>query len=284
MAAFSSTLLRLVAFGGVTALTGTTTYIFNKKPSSKVDCRPLTVYDNDAVLIPTLKKKKWDDNWDLLGIDSTTTLSEKDRESESETPKPTATRHIILVRHGQYVQDSSGDDKLRILTDIGRQQATLTGERLEILGMQFDKIVASTMTRAQETCNLMKIAYPDIEKDNCSLLREGAPYPVEPMSTVWKPDERQFYEDNPRIEAAFRKYIRRADPKQEKDSYELLVCHGNVIRYFVCRALQLPPEGWLRMAVANCGFTWLAIRPNGRVSLRAFGDVGHLPPELITYN
>jgi len=45
----------------------------------------------------------------------------------------------------------------------------------------------------------------------------------------------QFYQDGARIEAAFRKYFYRADRSQEKDSYEILVCHANVIRYFVCR-------------------------------------------------
>jgi hypothetical protein len=45
----------------------------------------------------------------------------------------------------------------------------------------------------------------------------------------------QFYQDGARIEAAFRKYFHRAERSQETDSYEILVCHANVIRYFVCR-------------------------------------------------
>ena len=53
---------------------------------------------------------------------------------------------------------------------------------------------------------------------------------------------------------------------------------------FLSRALQFPPEGWLRMSIGNCGVTWLTIRPNGRVSLRGLGDTGHLPPELVTFN
>ena len=45
----------------------------------------------------------------------------------------------------------------------------------------------------------------------------------------------QFFQDGPRIEAAFRKYFHRADAGQVGDSVEIYVCHGNVIRYFVCR-------------------------------------------------
>lgn len=61
------------------------------------------------------------------------------------------------------------------------------------------------------------------------------------LSTVLQ----QYHEDGARIEAAFRRYIHRADPKQKEDSYEIIVCHANVIRYFVCRfvvaAAQLKP-------------------------------------------
>ena len=49
-----------------------------------------------------------------------------------------------------------------------------------------------------------------------------------------------------------------------------------------CRALQFPPEGWLRMSINHCGITWITIRPNGRVSLRSLGDTGHLSPDAIS--
>ncbi|KAJ8313459.1 hypothetical protein KUTeg_008982 [Tegillarca granosa] len=45
-------------------------------------------------------------------------------------------------------------------------------------------------------------------------------------------DSLQFFQDGARIEAAFKKYFHRADPKQKTDSYEIFVCHANVIRYF----------------------------------------------------
>lgn len=92
----------------------------------------------------------------------------------------------------------------------------------------------------------------------------------------------QFFQDGARIEAAFRKYFHRADAKQEKDSYEVLVCHANVIRYFVCRALQFPAEGWLRLSLNHASITWVSILPSGRVVVRGIGDSGHIPPEFVT--
>jgi len=50
------------------------------------------------------------------------------------------------------------------------------------------------------------------------------------------------------------------------------------------RALQLPPEAWLRMSLPHCSITRITIRPNGRVSLKGLGDAGHLPADMVTYN
>lgn len=91
-----------------------------------------------------------------------------------------------------------------------------------------------------------------------------------------------IFKDGARIEAAFRRYFYRADPSQQKDSYELLVCHANVIRYFICRALQFPPEAWLRFGLHNCSLTWIVIRPSGNVAVYFIGDSGHIPPSKMT--
>ena len=92
--------------------------------------------------------------------------------------------------------------------------------------------------------------------------------------------------DQQRVERAFRDTFRRADPRDDgaRYEYEIVVCHGNVIRYMTLRALQLPPEAWLRLCTFNCSVTYLVVRPTGSVSLRALGDVGHLDPPLVTFS
>lgn len=50
----------------------------------------------------------------------------------------------------------------------------------------------------------------------------------------------EFFSEGARIESAFRRHIHRALPQQKEDSYEVIVCHANVIRYFVCRLDHLP--------------------------------------------
>jgi len=142
------------------------------------------------------------------------------------------------------------------------------------------------MTRATETAQIILKYFPDVEAASCDLIREGAP--CEPVPNVlagfWDPEPHLFFEEGARIEAGFRKYIHRADSSQKKDSFEVLVCHGNVIRYFVCRALQLPPEAWLRFSVHNASVTTIVVNPSGRVSVSGLGEAGHLPPDKLTFN
>uniref|UniRef100_A0A8C7XFR1 Serine/threonine-protein phosphatase PGAM5, mitochondrial n=1 Tax=Oryzias sinensis TaxID=183150 RepID=A0A8C7XFR1_9TELE len=235
---------------------------------------------------PTPTGHAWDFNWDkrdpsVLSNGKRKESSTEDPSSEQDNSKPKATRNILLIRHSQY-NLSGTSDKERILTPLGREQAEFTGQRLAALGLKYDVLIHSSMARATETAQIISKYLPGVDLVSCDMLREGAPIQPVPPVTHWKPDAVQYHEDGARIEAAFRRYIHRADPKQKEDSYEIIVCHANVIRYFVCRALQFPPEGWLRMGLNNGSITWITIRPSGRVALRTLGDTGFMPVEKVT--
>ncbi|XP_039751861.1 serine/threonine-protein phosphatase Pgam5, mitochondrial-like isoform X2 [Pararge aegeria] len=230
---------------------------------------------------------KWNKNWDhrepasLVKPKSGKPEDENRYNEQLEKAKSKAVRHLILIRHGQYHLDGA-TDKQRILTDLGRQQAEFTGQRLASLDIKWDLIVRSTMSRAQETANIIAQHLPkEIEVKDCQLIEEGAPVPPEPPVGHWRP-EPKFFQDSARIEAAFRRYFYRAPPEQKQDSYTLLVCHANVIRFFVCKALQFPPEGWLRISLNHGSITWVSILPSGNVVLRSLSETGHMEPKYIT--
>ncbi|XP_058445961.1 serine/threonine-protein phosphatase Pgam5, mitochondrial isoform X1 [Malaya genurostris] len=232
---------------------------------------------------------KWDHNWDhrdpaslIKPVDDSADPSLQNRYNEKlEKKRSKVTRHLILVRHGQYNMDGRTDSE-RYLTEKGRKQAALSGDRLKHLGIDFDKIIRSTMTRAQETAKIISLSLPELKMHDDVMLEEGAPIPPEPPVGHWRPEISQFFEDGARIEAAFRKYFHRAEADQKQDSYTLIVCHANVIRYFVCRALQLPPEAWLRISLGHASLTWISIMNDGRVTLRNLGETGHIPLELLS--
>jgi hypothetical protein len=68
-------------------------------------------------------------NWDGRHPQVTGDKDEDIRRKLRDIRKSGITRHIILIRHGQY-DESQKEDELRTLTDIGKLQAELTGKRL----------------------------------------------------------------------------------------------------------------------------------------------------------
>lgn len=146
------------------------------------------------------------------------------------------------------------------------------------------------MRRARETAQLIAREMPNtiIVDEPDPLLNEALPSPMIPIRPDMNGAEEEIDANHDRIEEAFQKYVYRADAAGEddgdEDEFEIIVCHGNVIRYFFCRALQLPPETWLRMSIFNCSLTYLMVRPSGVVSARMLGDIGHLEYSESTFS
>ena len=128
----------------------------------------------------TDERRPWDSNWDQMEPQSTA--------GQGETPpaKPTATRHLILIRHGQYEMNHSESDR-KILTELGRQQALATGERLKTLGRPYTHIIHSPVIRAVQTAQLISKSLPDVPMKSTDLLAEGAPIEPEPPVNYWQP-------------------------------------------------------------------------------------------------
>ena len=82
------------------------------------------------------------------------------------------------------------------------------------------------------------------------------------------------------FEDAFAKYF--VPSEDSTDRHDVLVCHGNVIRYFVTRSLRVDTLSWLQMSIGNCSLTIIRVRADGSTQLVAYSDVGHLPANLQT--
>ena len=86
--------------------------------------------------------EKWDHNWD--GRDPRS-MVRPPRQFHAEDPAkvaewsarvakftPETTRHIFLIRHGQYNEEGETDEE-KYLTPLGSEQAALTGDRMAVL-------------------------------------------------------------------------------------------------------------------------------------------------------
>jgi serine/threonine-protein phosphatase PGAM5 len=194
-------------------------------------------------------------------------------------PSPRGLRTIILVRHGVYDETDPRDAEVgKALLPEGREQARLTGERLAGWPARIDALRASTMTRARETAEIIGAALklapvPDRELREC----EPPGYGRMDMAGVTAGSKDSCAA---RIDGDFARYFR---PSPDRDSTEVLVCHGNVIRWLVCRAMGADPKLWLSMSPANCSLTVIQVRADGTCKITAMGDRGHLPVALQTW-
>lgn len=144
-------------------------------------------------------KSKWDSNWDKRDPEALVKplIRGKFREEKDENKynekiekaKAVASRHLLLIRHGQYNMDGE-TDALRKLSPLGREQAEYIARRLRDLNLPFTRIVQSTMTRATETASIISKLLPDVPVSSCDFLREGSPILPDPPVHHWRPEQK----------------------------------------------------------------------------------------------
>jgi serine/threonine-protein phosphatase PGAM5 len=178
-----------------------------------------------------------DDNWDG---------NKSNRFKLGERPSYLVTRHIMLIRHGQYEEGPTNDDH-RVLTDLGMKQARKTGERLaEIIrsasdanskGCPLKLLCSSSLTRAKQTADIIyeeiqamtskyneqnpdKQPWDRVERgESDPMLIEGFPVHHIPGPTGFTGlHVEDIDRDFPRVEEAFNKYVGRSDWLEENES------------------------------------------------------------------
>ena len=210
-----------------------------------------------------------------------------------------ATRTVYLIRHGQYYQikDPSltpdepsvygvdADEMQRDggLTPAGVQQSEFTAQRLQTLPI--DCIYSSTLPRAMQTAGIIAQGLPGVMHTAHRDLWECIPHvPTKLAGWAEKYPAAVFKRDQEQAGAAFAHYFQPVDGDETADHHDVLVCHGNLIRYFVCRVLQVSLDAWINMYTYNCGVSELEIQPDGDCKLISFNGTGHLPAHLLTFN
>jgi serine/threonine-protein phosphatase PGAM5 len=189
-------------------------------------------------------------------------------------------RTIYLIRHGEYNSEDKRDpDVGKELVPLGIAQARLLSSRLKSMGVEFTSLISSTMTRARQTAMIINEDFPELNLQKSKILRECTP-------PTWREDimddetESDLNECVANLEKAFKEYF--IPSPDEIERYDIIVCHGNVIRYFVTKVLNVDTLAWLQMTIGNCSLTIVNIRTDGSMKLVSFNDLGHIPPNLQT--
>jgi serine/threonine-protein phosphatase PGAM5 len=188
-------------------------------------------------------------------------------------------RILYLVRHGNFDSEARPADELGGgLTTLGRRQARLTAKRLSPLPI--DTIYYSDLRRATETAAIIAEVFPNVPLRMSRLLREctpGAPLVFPEYFQELPPEILQ--RDLAQAQRAYARFFRL---NRRGERREVLVCHGNIIRYLLSRVMQAPPEIWGNLDVRQASVSEVELQTEWQ-RVNAMGDVGHLPPELWTF-
>jgi len=200
-------------------------------------------------------------------------------QNSSENQK--GTRTIYLIRHGEYDQaDTTDSDIGKKLTPLGIAQARLVSARLKGMPVVFNSLTSSTMTRARETAIVINQDFPKLKLQQLDLIRECTP-------STWRKDimeetdSLELIECKANLENAFQDIF--VPSPDSNDRNDIIVCHGNVIRYFVTKVLNVDPMSWLQMSITNCSLTIIRVLPDGTMKLDTFSDYGHIPENMRTF-
>ena len=201
---------------------------------------------------------------------------------QSNDSEKNGVRTIYLIRHGEYNQtDTSDSDIGNVLTPLGIAQARLLSARLKGMSVKFTSLVSSTMIRAKQTAQIINADFPELELKESNLIRECTP-PTWREDIMVKTDPKELSECVDNLEKAFREFF--ISSPDANDRNDIIVCHGNVIRYFVAKVLKVDTMSWLQMSITNCSLTIIRIMPDGTMKLDAFSDYGHIPENMRTFS
>jgi serine/threonine-protein phosphatase PGAM5 len=131
------------------------------------------------------------------------------------------------------------------------------------------------MKRAHETALILAKHHRGKAPVRAHLLRECLPsMPPDRRKDLPHITADMIRRGRDRVDRAYRRYFRRS---RSRDEYELLVCHGNLIRYLVGRVLGLRQHAWSSLGTSHCGITVVRILGTGECVLERYNDTGHLP-------
>ncbi|MER6036143.1 MULTISPECIES: histidine phosphatase family protein [unclassified Streptomyces] len=193
----------------------------------------------------------------------------------------TAARYLYLTRHGEASPDESE------LTDAGRRQAALLGERLR--GVPLAAIHHGPLARAEQTARLVgerldgvRVQLSEAAGDYIPYLparEELPPETADAMLGFLDQFPAQEREDGPRLAAAaFEEFT--GPVIGDEPRHELVVTHNFLVAWLVRAALDAPKWRWMGINHANAALTVIRYTPGRPPAILLFNDTGHLPAEL----
>lgn len=185
-----------------------------------------------------------------------------------------ATRHLYIARHG--AADAFGE-----LTDVGRAQANLLGERLA--GLPVDAVWHSPLPRAAASARVIGTHLPDVPLAEAAELVDHVPFVPAgaDLPSAWAGffdgfDDAERAPGERLAAALVERFARTADV----ETHDVLVTHAFQVAWLLRHALDAPPARWLGLNSGNAALTVIEYRDGLPPTVVLFNDMGHLPGDL----
>ncbi|WP_225805318.1 histidine phosphatase family protein [Streptomyces sp. NK15101] len=192
-----------------------------------------------------------------------------------------AARYLYLARHAEASADESA------LTDDGRRQAVLLGERLRKTPLTV--VHHGPLARAEQTAQLIGDRLDGVPLRMSPHAGDYIPYiprreelPAESADAMLGflagfPVEERAQGPGLAAEAVAR-FTGPVDGGRPR--HELVVTHNFLIAWLVREALDAPKGRWMGINQANAALTVIRYAPGRAPAVLCFNDTGHLPEEL----
>ncbi|MEU2118035.1 histidine phosphatase family protein [Streptomyces sp. NPDC016459] len=193
----------------------------------------------------------------------------------------TAVRYLYLTRHGEATSDETE------LTEAGRRQATLLGERLR--GVPLTAIHHGPLSRAAQTARLVGEQLDGVPLQPAATAGDYIPYvpsreelPSETADAVLDFLNHFPVEDRKQgpglAEAALAQFT--GPVVGDEPRHELVVTHNFLVGWLLRAAFDAPKWRWMGINHANAALTVIRYAPGRPPAVLLFNDTGHLPAEL----
>jgi serine/threonine-protein phosphatase PGAM5 len=171
---------------------------------------------------------------------------------------------LILVRHGKA--EGEGDAPL---SPLGIEQAKAAAKKLSTISIT--KAYSSNYTRALETYEEYKKNHSEVPLTINHDLKEIYRFIVGgPAKEGTRPN--RVEEDTARAEKAFNEIL-----KNDNNDVIAIFSHGNMIRYFLSKALKVDPKCMWDGVTLNCGSISVIQIKDDKINIKLINSIDHLP-------
>ncbi|MFG2603473.1 histidine phosphatase family protein [Streptomyces sp. NPDC048514] len=193
----------------------------------------------------------------------------------------TAARYLYLARHGEASSDESR------LTDTGRRQAELLGERLRRSPLSV--IHHGPLPRAEQTARLIGDRLDGVPLQCSEAAGDYLPHlpakeelPAEFADTMLDRLARFPAGEREKGPGLAREALDRFTGPVTGDEprHELVVTHNFLVAWLVRDAMDAPAWRWMGLNQGNAALTVIRYAPDRAASVLFHNDMAHLPAEL----